>query len=325
MTLQQLRYILAVERHLNFNQAAKSCGVSQPSLSTQVKALEEELRVTLFDRSTKAGVRVTDIGKIALHRAKNVIAEMQRLEDDCQSFRGEIRGVLRAGFIPTVGPYLLPLFLETFKKTFPLVALEIIEDNTFGLIRALREDFLDVAVLSTPKESPENLMERLLYYEPFFLYASKGHPLLKQNAPGPNELAKHAITLLHETHCMRDQVLAACGRGNPDSEERIRLAQGSLQTLVAIVESTRSFTLLPALSEPYLQLRHRRSGLRHLGTRTPVRKISLVYSRAFGRRSHIEALHSVIRDCLPKAVTTDRPAKVVVVEPDERHFRGRSG
>lgn len=321
MTLTQLQYALAVEEHLNFQRAAESCHVSQPSLSAQIKKLESTLGVTLFNRSTNSGVSVTDEGQMVLEQARRILGESQKLEDFCQSLKNEVSGVLKVGMIPTVGPFLVPLFLSRLHKKFPHLRLEIIEDSTRALVEGLRLGSLDVAILSPPAKAPAQLMERFLYYEPFLLYGSQGHPVLANAEIRLSALADHAVTLLDETHCLRDQVMEACSGSKADKLD-IQLKQGSLQTLISLVESQHGFTLIPKLSENVLHLKHRREGLRHIIAQTPYRKISLVYNKGLVRRSLVEALHQTIHESLPDSVTTKSSPKGLVLEPSREHFRG---
>lgn len=322
MTIQQLKYILAVEHHLSFNQAADECHVAQPSLSAQVKKLEEELGVVLFDRSTSAGVRVTDVGKAVLQRARAVLSEVQKLEDECRLFNKEVRGVLRVGMIPTIGPYLLPHFLGTLNKSYPQLQLELSEDKTERLMEELHHGRIDVAILSTPQKAPENLIEKLLYYEPFVIYASPGHPLLESKEVKLAQLAKHSVTLLDETHCMRDQVVSACRTSkSADDSSSIWLKNGGLQTLVSIVERNHSYTLIPQMSESVLHFENKKNGLRPIVAPKPFRKISLLYHSSFGRKTLIEALHKIIQASLPETVSTQQSPKGLVVDPSLEHFK----
>jgi LysR family transcriptional regulator, hydrogen peroxide-inducible genes activator len=258
MTLAQLEYALAVQEHLNFQRAAEACHIAQPSLSAQIKKLEEHLGITLFQRSANSGVMVTDMGRQALEQARLVIDEAKKLQDLCANFKDEVSGILRVGVIPTVGPFLLPLFLEKLKKSHPGMQLEILEKPTKDLMEELHYGRLDVAILSPPAKAPAHLIEKLLCYEPFLVYGAKGHPILQEKNIKLSTLSEYAVTLLDETHCMRDQVVSACSRGNKNVSE-LQLKQGSLQTLISLVESQQSFTLIPQLAEPVLHLKYRRS------------------------------------------------------------------
>lgn len=322
MTLQQLKYILALEKHLSFNAAADACAVAQPSLSAQVKKLEEELGVVLFDRSTSSGVKITEVGKAILDRAKIILAEVQKLEDECHLFNKEIKGVLRIGMIPTVSSFLVPYFLKQLKKDYPFLQVEISEDKTENLIHELHHGRIDAAILSTPKTAPENLIEKLLYYEPFIVYASQGHPLLNAKEVKYSSLADYAVTLLDETHCLRDQVVSACGTNFKEiKDNQVWLKNGSLQTLVSLVDKNNSFTLIPKLAENILHFEHRRTGFREITSPTPFRKISLLYHSSYGRKILLDAFQKSVQSSLPETVSIQKNPKSVVLDPSLDHFK----
>jgi LysR family transcriptional regulator, hydrogen peroxide-inducible genes activator len=320
MTLSQLEYALAVEEHLGFQRAAEACHIAQPSLSAQIKKLEENLGVTLFQRSANSGVMVTDIGREVLKQARLIIDESKKLKDLCENFQDEIRGTLRVGIIPTVGPFLLPLFLDKLKKSYPGLHLEILERPTKDLMEELHYGHLDVAILSPPAKAPAHLMEKLLYYEPFLVYGAKGHPILEEKNIRLPSLSEHAVTLLDETHCMRDQVVSACSLGYKNLSD-MQLKQGSLQTLISLVESQQGFTLIPQLAEPILHLKHRRDGIREISHQTPYRKLSLVYNMNSVRKKMVEALHKTIQASLPDTVATKKQPSSVILDASKEHFR----
>lgn len=318
MTLQQFKYVLAVEAHKNFGLAAQACHVAQPSLSQQIKKLEDDLGITLFNRSTTGGVQTTEAGKFAIEKIREILTAVQSLEDECQVFNKVVRGTLRVGIIPTIGPYLVPYFLEDLRKTYPELQVEIIEEKTEHLIRELSHGRIDTAILSTPKKTPGDFMERTLYYEPFMIYASHGHVLLQNNEVPMHQLSNFSVTLLDETHCMRDQVSEACGLNEVNKNASVKLATGSLQTLISIVDNSDSYTLIPKLAESVLHFEHPRSGLREIKT-TPYRKVSLLYHPNFGRKSLIDSFYGVLKASLPETVSQKNP-KGAVMDVSKDYF-----
>ena len=320
MTLTQLQYALAVEEHLNFQRAADACHVAQPSLSVQLKKLEDSLGVTLFQRSTNSGVTVTDMGRAVLEQARFIFSETRKLEDICANFKNEASGTLRVGVIPTIGPFLIPLFLGLLKKLHPNLNLELLEDSTKVLIEELHFGRIDVAILSPPNKAPAHLMEKLLYYEPFMVYGNKGHPILDQDDIKLSALSDYVVTLLDETHCMRDQVMAACSKNKKSISETV-LKQGSLQTLISLVEAQNSFTLIPKLAEPVLCLKYPREGIRSIIAQTPYRKVSLVYNKNLVRKKLVDTLHLTIQASLPSTVVKTRSPRGIVIEPAKSHFK----
>ncbi len=321
MTLTQLEYILAVEEHQNFNRAAEACQVAQPSLSMQIKKIEDFLGVRIFQRSTNSQIIITDIGRKVLDKALHIQKESENLKNICLNFNNEMSGVLRIGIIPTIGPYLFPLFLEKLKETYPLLKIEIIEDSTNVLMKQIYLRQIDVAILSPPQTAPPELIEKLLYYEPFLLYAAKTHPILSDDPEIKlSALSDYNVTLLNETHCMRDQVIQACSAQKPQSPD-IFLKSGSLQTLISIVEIQNGFTLIPQLSEKTLNLKFRDRGLRRIGGKTPYRKISFLFNKNIVRKKIIDAVHDIIQKSLPDTVLIKSDRRGFVITPKKDHFK----
>ncbi len=178
MTLTQLNYILAVDRCRNFAQAARECFVTQPTLSMQIQKLEDYLQIIIFDRS-KTPVEPTPMGKKVLKYAQKVMGAANELEELGKSLRGEVSGEFILAIIPTLAPYILPLFVNKFLDKYPDVELKIYEYQTDEIIRFLREGKIDGAILATPLEE-KDINERPLFLEPFSVFFSPAHALLKK-------------------------------------------------------------------------------------------------------------------------------------------------
>ena len=168
MTITQLKYALAIAEHKNFTKAAEKCFVTQPTLSTQIQKLEDELDIIIFDRSKKP-IELTDVGRKIVFQARNIVNEADRIQDIVDQQKGFIGGEFRLGIIPTVMPTLLPMFLKNFIKKYPKVKLKIEELTTEEILARLSDGHLDAAIAATPLES-DNIKERVLYYEPFVAY-----------------------------------------------------------------------------------------------------------------------------------------------------------
>ena len=175
MTITQLHYVLAIAEHKNFTKAAEKCFVTQPTLSTQIQKLEEELDIIIFDRGKKP-IELTDVGRKIVHQARNIVNESDRIQDIVDQQKGFIGGEFRLGIIPTVMPTLLPMFLKAFIKKYPKVKLKIEELTTEEIIFRINEGHLDAAIAATPLEN-DNIKERVLYYEPFVGYIPYLHTL----------------------------------------------------------------------------------------------------------------------------------------------------
>lgn len=321
MTLTQLEYVLAVAEHLNFSRAAEACHVAQPSLSAQIKKLEEELELTIFDRGPN-GVRITSEGQAVITQARTVLREAQKISDVRSAVTGEPRGLLRLGIIPTVAPSLLPYVLGPLLREHPGFELQVTEDHTAALIHGLHHGTLDAAILSTPENAPAELIERVLYYEAFVIFAGPRHPFLEKEKIKASELVEHAPVLLDETHCLRDQVEDLCIRARKGSApSRLQLKRGGPTTLVAIVDQQEAYTLLPVLSADLLT-REQRKRLRDVVQPVPSRKISLVSHKSFSKRPLIEAFHRCLDEHLPDSVQRRRDPRGEIMSPRSERFRG---
>lgn len=319
MTLQQLRYVLAIAEHFNFTQAAQSENVAQPSMSVQVKKLEEELDVIIFDRSPKGGVKITEIGEMVVQQARLILRESERMSEVASVYKKKTSGSFKLGIIPTICPYLIPHFAKEFTKENPEVSLHTIEDNTKSLMHKLSIGTIDAAILSTPEDSPADLMEKVLYYEPFVLFAHSKHDFLFSSKIKSNHLKSQEPLLLDETHCLRDQIMDLCHR-NKKTDLKISLDAGSLSSLMAIVDVQNSFTLLPILALNLFSKDKIQKQVRVIIDPIPTRKVSLVYNKTFVKRLILEALEKVILDNLPKDVQRRVGGSYSILEPSLSHF-----
>ena len=233
MTLTQLQYIIAVDNHRHFARAAESCFVTQPTLSMQIHKLEEELGVTVFDRSRKP-LQPTDIGIKILEQARTVVNEEKRINEIIQQHKGEIAGSFRLAIIPTVASTLLPRFLKCFISQYPKVNLEIEELQTKVILERLKNGLLDAAILATPLKQ-DGIMEKPLYYEPFMAYTPTDHRLFKEKFIDNSDLIADDILLLHEGHCFRNSVIKLCNSMfDKTKNSGVKLESGSFETLIKL-------------------------------------------------------------------------------------------
>lgn len=320
MTLDQLRYALELQKTRHFSKAAENCFITQPSLSVQIAKLEEELGVPLFVR-TRAGVEVTEYGTELLRQARQVVEAAGRMPELASELKGEVRGHFRLGIISTLAPSLLPRFIGAFTERYPQLVLTITEERTEHLVRDIDEGRLDGAILSTPSRCPGSLMERVLFYEPFTIFASQGHPILEKKRVGLDQISADDVLLLDDTHCLRDQVLQICRAKQKPRDRRLRMQSASLQTLVELIRHGEGYTLLPALSADLLGAAERQANVRQLEKPLPARKVSLVFHRSRVKRSAIDALKSEIVASLPKNVfLTQGKGDLRVLSPGPEYF-----
>lgn len=300
MTLTQLSYIVAVDRYRHFATAAEKSYVTQPTLSMQIHKLEEELDVTIFDRS-KSPVVPTEIGERIIEEAKVILKQSKHIEDLAMLKDDQIRGEFRIGIIPTIAPYLLPLFLKNFTEKYPDVKLIFEEMMTEELLGLLEQDQLDVGIIATPTEQ-SFIHEVDLYYEPFVGYVSGGHPLSEREILNVDDLDAANLWLLNEGHCFRDQTIKLCKKNRRKSAKQLNIEfeSGNLETLKQLVEQDFGMTLLPYLAIKQLDKQCAKAYLKYFEEPAPRRKVRLAYSREFLKTNIIEAFTDEIRDSVPE-------------------------
>lgn len=304
MTITQIEYALAVYHKRNFIEASKFCHISQPTLSMQLKKLEEEIGFILFDRS-KSPLIVTEEGEIFIEQAKIVLLEYKRLY---QREDKELKGELVIGVIPTIAPFLIPLFLPHFAKNFPLITIRFKELQTSEIIEALKRDEIHAGILATPLKE-KSLLEKVLYFESFFPYISKSHKLSKKQNLNPSEVDGEGLWLLEEGHCLRTQILKLCSLKRQSG--LAVFSGGSLETLMRLVDQDLGMTILPMLALKYAN----RDLVKKFSHDVPVREVSLVTARNFYKENLLNALESSILDSLPDELEIPKRKKVNVLRP----------
>jgi LysR family hydrogen peroxide-inducible transcriptional activator len=248
MNLQELRYLVAIAEHRHFGRAADACNVSQPTLSSQIRKLEEELGVTLLERTNKRVV-LTPVGSQILGHAQRALAEAGQMEAVARAARDPLVGALKLGAIPTLAPYLMPLILKPLKQAYPGLTVELWEDQTRSLIDGLRNHRLDAALLATAPDSPE-ITEIALFDEPLVAALPAEHRLARSKSVAESALTTELLVLA-DGHCLANQALAACGsKHGPGSRLGLQGAMqaASLETLVNLVAAGYGTTLIPALA-----------------------------------------------------------------------------
>ena len=309
MTLQELRYLVALADTGHFGRAARACAVSQPTLSAAIKKLEDELGVVMVER-TRRRVSISDAGRALVAQARLVLDEARRFTDLAAQGRDPLVGDFRLGVIPTIGPYLLPHVVRGLRAAFPKLRLLLRETQTEILLGELRAAKLDAALLALPIAG-DDLGRAPLYDEPFVLALPRGHALAssgsrrspaaryagggKKSRVLADALAELPLLLLEEGHCLRDQALEVCGR--VPSREREEVAGASLETLRNMVAAGVGATLLPQLAS------HGRRDVETVSlTPEPSRRVALVWRKVYARMQSVEALAAFLREHLPEGV-----------------------
>jgi len=307
MNLRDLKYLVAVADTHHFGKAAEHCFVTQPTLSGQIKKLEEELGVTLFER-TKRSVVTTPLGRAIVAQARQVLEQTDTLRLLAQSYQDPLVGPLRMGVISTLSPYLMPLILRPLKKQYPQIKLVLTEELTDTLVARLSKHEIDAALLATPVEDPD-LESMPLFDEPFWLVHPRSHPLSGKKKIIQADLDGADLLLLAEGHCLAEQAMEIC-----HLQERVvqgdmaDLRAASLETLLQMVAAGFGSTLLPALALKTAAARDRGVIARPLKLPDTYRRVSLVFRRTFPRRQALEAFAEVVLKYLPDTVyTLDAP------------------
>jgi LysR family hydrogen peroxide-inducible transcriptional activator len=284
MNIRDLRYVVAVADHCHFGQAAEACHVGQPTLSSQIRKLEEQLGATLFER-TKRSVRVTPLGEEIVAKARALIALADEIEETAAARRNPLSGPLRLGMIPTLGPYLTPILLPSIRHGLPEVQLDLAESVTEQLEARLLTGELDAAILATAP-GDRRLDEIALFEEPFWVALPRGHPLQDREEVALADLESDELLLLEDGHCLSDQVLSFCGR--------------------AFSGAGVGVTLVPALSLAGSWVTDSGVLLRKEKSRAASRAVRLVFRASFPRRQLIDKLADILCAMVPDTVAPAR-------------------
>jgi len=310
MTITQLEYVIAVDTHGNFLTAAEKCSVSQPALSMQIQKLERELGIRIFDRSRQPVV-ATEIGVRIIQQAREILKQCSRLTEVVnEDKKGELTGQLRIGIIPTIAPYVLPLFLVDFMKKNPKINIEIAEITTNQILQQLKNDQLDCGIMATPIDAGY-LQYTPLFYEPLVAYMSEDNKLFNKKTLVPEDIDPTETWILNEGHCLRNQVLNLCtGNKGTSKHKQFQYQTGSLETIKKMVEINSGITILPELSIFDFN-DDQMERVRYFKKPDPVREISVVTHRIDLKKQLIESFTTALLEAIPARMKKDRE-KVVL-------------
>ena len=298
MTIQQLKYIVALDEERHFARAAEVCLVSQPGLTIQLKNLEEEIGIKIFDRN-KVPLTPTDLGKEIIHRARKVLKETNEIRDFVVNQKNLLSGELKVGIISTLSPYLIPSFIKAMREVAPKMHFIIREGYTGQLMAEVESGALDVAIMATPTGRP-HLMEYPIFMEPFVAYLPKNHPMAGEEYYKLQPKDRSELLLLHHEYCYNAQLLDICGIKEPGKiKEQFGYDISSIETLKNLVRAELGFAILPQLSilnEKDLSL------FKPFKDPKPVREISFVVSDSFSKKSLLEKMNEAIWNSLPKSL-----------------------
>ena len=305
MTLQQLQYIIAVDKHRHFVRAAEACGVTQSTLSSMIKNLENELDVTIFDRTAHPVVPTT-VGEKIIAQAKVTLLNAGLIEEISLAERGIVSGKINMGIIPTIAPYLLPkMFLEM--RNYRNIIINVAERQTSALVERLKRAEIDMAILATPLEEP-GLLEIPLYYEHFYVYVSPIDPLYDEEIISADELPGLNFWLLQEGHCFRNQIINLCHENTIHSAV---YEAGNIDTLVKVVDLNGGHTIIPELHIPILTEEQKRN-VRPLEQTDSVREVSIVIRNDYIREGILNIVSDIIKKIIPEKMLDARLKKYAI-------------
>lgn len=302
-----MEYITALDTYRHFATAAEKCFVTQPTLSMQVKKLEGELGFIIFDRS-KQPVVPTEQGKYIIDQARVVLQEASKIETIASEVKGEISGELRIGLIPTISPFLLPLFAGSFKKAHPNIDLKVEEAITENIEHMLGKDMLDLGIVVTPLNNP-GILEEILYFEEMMIYHHPDHPFSERSIINVDKIEHGDLWLLGDGHCFRNQVVNFCEIRKLEHTKLPYIFEGgSINTLMKIIDREGGYTLIPELA---VLEKESKEQVKSFARIKPLREVSLVYTRKYVKTRMIELIADFIKSSVPGHMLKKKRGSVV--------------
>lgn len=293
MTIQQLKYIIALDNYKNFSLAAEKCFVNQSTITIQVKKLEEEMGLQLFDRS-KSPFELTLNGRKVINKARMIMREVNELKEMVNDEKESLRGRFKIGIIPTLSPYIIPEFSGGFVKNHPDTVLAIKEMESNEIMRDLKNGKIDIGILVTPLND-KDLREIKMYNEPFVFFGGPKQPFDKDEKISSPSLAKlQNLWLLKEGHCLKNQVLNICEKG--EEPKSIEFESGSIETLKNMVKKYGGYTLIPEMSINELDY----DNINHFRDPKPSREVSLVVHNNFAKENLLDKIRAEILNIIPE-------------------------
>lgn len=296
MTLQQMEYIVAVYRMRHFAKAAEQCNVTQPTLSSMIQKLEDELGIKIFDRTTQP-VMPTPCGKLVIEQAWKVLVRARKIKEIVAEEKKSLTGTFRIGILPTIAPYLLPRFFPQFISQHKEMDLRIVEMKTNDIKRALAHGDIDAAILVS-LDNMENFIQTPLFFEQFMAYVSHNDTLFQSTAIRTSDLNDRFLWLLDEGHCFRDQLVKFCELKSAHTS-KTAYTLGSIETFMRMVENGKGITFIPELALHQLSPSQREL-VRPFALPIPTREIVMLTAKNFVRHSIKNLLVEKIKECVPE-------------------------
>ena len=308
MTIQQLEYILAVDRYRHFARAAEHCGVTQPTLSAMIQKLEDELGVKIFDRRIQP-VIPTNIGEKIIEQAKQIQAQVAQVKEIIYEEKHLVNGTFKLAVLPTIAPYLLPRFFPQLKDKYPGIDIRVIEKKTHEVIAGLLNEEFDAAIIASYPDSP-HLSGEILFYEEFLGYVSAKETIFKNELIRTSDVSGTRLWLLDEGHCFRDQLMRFCQMETVKSNQ-MTYQLGSLETFMRMVENGQGMTFIPELAA--LQLNDgQKKFVRPFAIPRPTRSIVLTTRKDYIRKSLLEVIKKEVQQSIPNEMLTLQVGQTLV-------------
>lgn len=303
MTLQQLKYIIAIDRLRNFAKAAEQCGISQPTLSAMLMKLEEELDVRIFERNNKS-VIPTSTGEKIIRQAERTLSEAERISELVSEDKGVISGALTLSVAPTIAPYILPKLIKNYTESFPTIHLSIQEMKTDAMLKELSHGRIDVGI-GIAGNAHDGILEIPLYTEKFMVYVAESCwrkiPIFK-----PENLEHEKMWIMKEAQCMRDSAFSFC---KARAKGKRIYEAGSIETLIRIVDENGGYTIIPEMQVPFLTEQQRKNVYRIEGDYLSQRRISLYITDDFIRQRMLNTITETLIRFMPKGMMEERIVK----------------
>jgi LysR family transcriptional regulator, hydrogen peroxide-inducible genes activator len=312
MNLRDLKYLIALADHKHFGRAAAACFVSQPTLSTQIRKLEEELGVALFERAPRK-VMLTPVGLDIAERARRIVNDVEQMKEAARRSQRPEAGTVRLGIFPTLGPYLLPHVIPGIRERFPELQLLLVEEKSDLLLARLRDGRLDAALLAEPVHD-DQLHAEFLFEEPFLLAVPERHPFAQRSSLAIDDLADEDLLLLEDGHCLRQQTLDVCHLSGASEKTEFRAT--SLETLRQMVAANVGMTLLPSLAVQPPVAQSPSIRLLSFKDSQPSRRIAMFWRRSTAMDEFLMRLADAFRR-LPDALLRATPSMAQPATPPD--------
>lgn len=312
MNLRDLKYLIALADHRHFGRAASACFISQPTLSTQIRKLEEELGVALFERTPRK-VMLTPVGMDIAERARRIVTDVEQMKEAARRSQKPEAGTVRLGIFPTLGPYLLPHVIPGIRERFPELQLLLVEEKSDLLLARLRDGRLDAALLAEPVHD-DQLHAEFLFEEPFLLAVPEQHPFAQRGSLAIDDLAHEDLLLLEDGHCLRQQTLDVCHLSGASEKTEFRAT--SLETLRQMVAANVGMTLLPSLAVQPPVAQPPSIRLLSFKDSQPSRRIAMFWRRSTAMDDFLKRLADSFRQLPPSLLRPDPSMARPATPPD---------